>query len=286
MIGINEIERAISKIRIVDLNEEDAYSKIEHIIKHDIIQIALPSKNFKSGLKFHRCCNNDDIYNEFQTIDRLSFRCDLENIKDFGRANKPYQSIFYAADIRPTAISETSKIARGKNYGNIDKFSITTSQWESISELNLTLIVNNKIAQERNELINAFNVDLDQLTKDIFKNDSEKVFELLNFLSDEFAINTKDNCNLYKISCAFAQLAYQVSDGIIYPSLQRLLEGVNFAIKPESVKEKLKFISATRDIFAKKGENEFIHIDTKSTIGYDGNRLIWGINKKLPAVST
>jgi hypothetical protein len=36
-----------------------------------------------------------------------------------------------------------------------------------------------------------------------------------------------------------------MSDGLVYPGLQRKYEGLNFAIKPESVKDKLQLVSAT-----------------------------------------
>ena len=280
MKGIDEIKRAISKIKIVDLNSDYAYSNIEKLIKSDLEKLALPSRVFEPGLRFHRCCNNYDN-EEFQTIDRLSFRNDLENITEFGRANKPNQSIFYSADVRPTAISETNNAFRGENYKDIDEISITTSHWESIKDLKFTLFIGNKNAQEKNELVRKFSIDIDTFTKELFKNDSEKVLEVLNFISDEFAYNTNGNSNYYKISCAFAQFAYETSDGIIYPSLQRQFEGLNFAIKPDSVKEKLWFINATHDRFKKVGEKEYQHIETRDTIKTEGNKLIWGESEKI-----
>ena len=280
MKNINEIRIALSKIKIVDLTRSDAYSNIEKIIKSDLNRIALPSKIFKPGLRLHRCRNNYDN-EEFQTIDELSFRNDLENITEFGRANKPNQSIFYAADVRPTAISETNKAFRGEHYKDIDEISITTSHWESIKDLKFTLFISNKKAQEKNELIKKYSVDIDTFTKELFKNDSDNILEILNFISDEFARNTNENSNFYKISCAFAQLAYETSDGIIYPSLQRQFEGLNFAIKPESVKEKLQFINATHDKFIKVEEKRYQHIETKETIKIEENKLIWGESRKI-----
>lgn len=275
MKELPEIKIALSKLKIIDLNSIDAYESINKIIKEDLVQIAIPSKIFEPGLRLHRCCNNIDD-EVFQTIERLSFRQDVKNIKEFGRANEPNQSIFYCADVRPTAISETSKAFRGENYKDIDEISITSSHWESIKELKLTLIIGNKNAQEKNELINHFKIDIEDFTKEIFQNDSVKVFEILNFISDEFACNTMGNTNYYKISCAFAQLAFESSDGIVYPSLQRQFEGLNFAIKPDSVKEKLRFINATHDKFKKVVEKQYQHFETKETLRTEGNKLIWG----------
>jgi len=267
-------------MRIVDLARLDAYATINEIIKNDIGAIVLPSKIFQHGLKLHRCRNN---YNDevFQTIDGLSFRNDLEEIVDFGRANEPKQSIFYSADVRPTAISETNKAFRGENYKDIEEISITTSHWESIADLKLTLIIGNKSAQEKNELIKRFSIDIDSLTAKLFGKESENIFEILNYISDEFAFNTNENINLYKISCAFAQLAYKESDGIIYPSIQRNLEGLNFAIKPDSVMKKLRFVNATHDVFKKVGEMNYQHCETKDTVRVENSKLIWGETREI-----
>ena len=280
MKGLPEIKIALSKIKIIDLNNDNAYLSIKRIIKEDLAQLSLPSKIFEPGLWLYRCSNNLDN-NEFQTIDRLSFRQDLDNIKEFGRANEPNQSIFYSADVRPTAISETSKAFRGEGYKDIEEISVTTSCWESIKQLKLTLIIGNKNAQEKNELVKKFSIDIEALIKELFQNDSDKVFEILNYISDEFTYNSKGNTNNYKISCAFAQFAYESSDGIIYPSLQRQFEGLNFAIKPDSVKEKLRFISASHDKFKKIGEKQYQHFETREASETKGNKLIWGDIKKI-----
>ncbi len=274
MKEIEEIQRVISEIENIDLNNLYAYSTIEQIIKNDLIQVALPSKIFEPGLKLHRCCINDDE-NDFKTVDRISFRTDLENITEFGRANMPNQSIFYSADVLPTAFLETSMVFRGENYKNIETISITTGHWESTEKLKFALFIGNKNAQEKNELIRGLNTDVYNYTFKLFKEDSEKILKILDFISNEFTINTEGNSNLYKISCAFAQLAYLTADGIIYPSLQRRFEGLNFAIKPEVVTRKLRLVSATHDKFIKFGGKEYKHRERNETIRIDGNKLVW-----------
>lgn len=146
MKEISQIKTALSKIRIVDLNSEEAYGTIQSIIKNDLGQIALSSRIFEPGLLLHRCRNrNGQVLNKASEI---SCRNDLENISEYGRVNEPKQSIFYVADIRPTAISETSMTFRGENYKDIEEISITTGHWKSVEELKLTLIVGSSNAQE------------------------------------------------------------------------------------------------------------------------------------------
>ena len=163
-----------------------------------------PNKNFEPGLKLHRCRNNNNNI-DFETVDSLSFRTDPENINDYGRANKRNKSIFYGSDVRPTAILETSPVFRGEAFNDIESFSITTGHWESIKSLKLVLIVSNTNAQEKNELIRQYSIDIDEFTKAIFKEESDKVFEVLNFISSEFAINSKRNSS-YITKLCFCQL--------------------------------------------------------------------------------
>ncbi|MGC1391239.1 MAG: hypothetical protein WA816_09390 [Bacteroidales bacterium] len=280
MKSLAEIKKTISKLQIVDLNRNDASDLIEKIITEDLVEIPFPNKIFEPGLKLHRCRNNNNKP-DFETVDSLSFRTDTENIKEYGRANKKNQSIFYSSDVRPTAMLETSMVFRGDAYSSIDTFTITTGHWESIKELKLVMLVSHTNAQEKNELIKLYNIDIVKFTKDVFKTEADKVFEILNFICDEFSVNTNGNCNLYKISAAFSNYAFQKSDGILYPSLQRRFEGLNFAIKPDSVRDKLQFRCATRDKFIKTDEIQYQHSEIKESIEIRDTKIIWGEPKEI-----
>ena len=72
-----------------------------------------------------------------------------------------------------------------------------------------------------------------------------------------------------------------MSDGLLYPSLQRQYEGLNFAIKPESAKEKLRLVSATCDKFIKISNKQFQHSETKDTVEINNNFIIWGQPRKI-----
>lgn len=279
MKDLKQIRTAISKLRIVDLNTNEAYGEIQKIIANDIGQVALPSKIFEPGLKLHRCRNRNGEL--FKDATEISYREDLESITDYGRVNESNQSIFYAADVRPTAISETSKAFRGENYKDIDEISITTGHWESIDNLKMALIVGNAHAQEKNELTKMYATDILEFTKQTFPEEHDKVIELLNFLADEFSINTQGDQNKYKISCAFAQLAFESSDGIVYPSLQRNFEGLNFALKPEVVDKKLRLTTATNDKFKKEGEKSYQHFETQEGTADDKGVIVWGEIQKI-----
>jgi hypothetical protein len=269
------IKIALSKLKIIDLSTPNAYTLIQNILKDDITLLALLGKTFEPGMLLYRCRKNEN-YEIFNSIEDLTYRKDLEKIEKYGRANEPLQSIFYAADFRATAIGEVHEAFRGEKYKNINEISTTTSCWKVVKNLDLTLMIGNSKAQEANELINIYSTDIKELVSNEFGSDLDKVFEINNYFSDEFAYDIKDNPDNYKICCAFAQLAYQNSDGIAYPSLQRKFEGLNFAIKPESVREKLQFVCAVHDKFKKVEEKRYTPVESTATINVEGNTLIWG----------
>ncbi len=126
-----------------------------------------------------------------------------------------------------------------------------------------------------------YSTDILEFTKQSFPEEYEKVIELLNFLADEFSINTSGNPNKYKVSCAFAQLAFESSDGIVYPSLQRNFEGLNFAIKSDVAAKKLRIASATNDRFIKDGEKSCQHSETQEGTTDDKGVINWGETKKV-----
>jgi len=277
MKSIEEIKKVISKLNIVDFNSEDSYKTVENLMKNELLQFALPTKVFEPGMILFRCSNHYDS-KDFVTTTRLSYRTDLAEIKEFGRANIKEQGVFYCTDEVATAIGETNSVFRGDGHKNVDSFSVTVSVWRSIAPLEFTLIINNKFAQEKNAVIKKYKTDIDKLIKELFNGEAEQVHEILNFISNEFALNTNGNLNLYKISSAFSQLAFETSDGVMYPSVQRKLEGNNFAIKPSSVDKKLEFVEAYKYKFVKKGESEYVQSEVKNTIEVKGINIKWGEN--------
>lgn len=272
-MDLKKLESALVKLKAVDLTMENADDLIHDIIKQDIVKFAFPNRILEPGFIFFRSRNNYSIP-EFTTINDLSYRKDIANIKEYGRANKPNQAIFYCADSKITAIGETSSAARCEKYKTINEFSITTGVWETIDYLKLALIVNNQDAQKKNEIIKGFGEEVEKITKNIFVGEANLIQTFLNFLSNEFAVYTNCNHLLYKICCAFSYYIYKNSDGFIYPSVQREFDGFNIALKPEVV-EKLKLVEATKDTFRKTDEMTYEQIDIKKTTRIENEKLIW-----------
>ncbi len=273
MAELETIRNQLSRINGINLNENSAYERIRKVIEE--LGIAIPSYVFPNGINLFRCREHENE-NDFTNESDISYRRDIDGITEFGRANEPHQSIFYCGDVRPTSILETSQIVRGESNINIDKIIITTGHWITEAPLKLAVIAHSQEARERNDLINSHGVNIDELTKELFPDDFIKILETLKYFSNAFAKNRNRLKNGYKISCAFAHFAYMSNDGIVYPSLQRNYEGLNFALKPEIVDNNLRLIAAKKDTFHKRRHKEYVNTEYKDTLSVNNESILWG----------
>ena len=104
----------------------ESYIYIKNILNS--IELVIPCIIYPKGSKFVRCRINEDD-NFFNQISDLSYRTDIQNIKNFGRANEPGQSVFYCADDDALSLFETSKLPRIKDDRPLEY--ITTGLWIS-----------------------------------------------------------------------------------------------------------------------------------------------------------
>lgn len=209
----------------------------------------------------------------------------LHTIKQYGRVNKPGESMFYSSTSLQVACMET--FSKGENFDLLKKGkslklvvgtwkiekpmtlarmtcseSHFTSFWEEVKALNLKKVTI--------ETIKAHN---DHIRKII---NSEEDYQILSFLSDEFAKTNTIDHNEHKISNYYAdRLFNRISQfhmqgdvhGIYYPSIPSSYQEMNLALPPAIVDEKLKFLWA--DIiwvvyWPENGDIQFIPLEQRA----------------------
>lgn len=272
---IDELKNDLANLNGINLNEESAFNRIQNVIEKKIKLPIITYEDLPVGTILYRSREHKKDEGDFLSIDDLYARNDLENIVDYGRANIPHQSIFYAGDNIATTISEASKIARGELYKEINEVYITTGHFELTEKIKLAVIAHSDNTHDKNEFIDRHRININQIVNEQFPSEAELIIEILKRFSDSFSKNTYGNSNIYKPSCAFAQYAYQVADGIIYPSLQRSFKGINYAIKPEISRIKLKLINAQKDKLIKRKKKEFFHYSSKFLVSIVQGKLNW-----------
>lgn len=220
-------------------------------------------------------------HKEFFKVADLSYPPSM-NLSKHGRANIPYQSMFYACSFpmhssdkepypRIVSLLETSAFFRDKTTKGIERSTI--SRWDVINKINLIalpfsglykcpcldilyikklwteLIANNNINSDGLELIQYM---ADEISKE-FTSDKEYV-KIANFVNYLLHINekTKD------------------ADGIIYPSVHAQGAGFNVSIKPHIADKKLSFAGASLCHLLKQQDKSYIAIMNHSLQNSNG----------------
>jgi len=174
---------------------------------------------------------------------------------EFGRANKPFQTVFYCSTNMKVATMEVCK-----DYKNIinPKFEVgwvVIGVWKVIDYCGLLLSslynsdqVLNVREDIKSELIlfqNKLNNTSDN--KQSLPENTIAVTELLmKFFSDEFSKNNVINHNDYKISTVYADRIFSlpdnIFDGIRYPSVPMKYQGDNIVLSKNVYHNKLELV--------------------------------------------
>ncbi len=193
----------------------------------------------------------------------------LGRMNYFGRANMPFQSIFYGSlpsgeipVIYSTPVFECSSVLREKCTGESSREEIITcGVWKVVKDFDVVELVfstdaikNSRYVQERFEF---YKNELNNMPDNNMRDHS---LEVLTFLSDEFAKKEISSPEEYKISSAYSNLIWTklAIAGILFPSVQSEYRSLNIALQPEAVDKYLKFDSAVMVRIKKEDKNVFM----------------------------
>lgn len=276
--NVNDLIDLLEKIKNKKRRSAEGYAYLNDVLlKYSIplptLWVGDGSIEFLARSRMH--LDNEEFFDAIQDI---SYRKDVQNIRTFGRANEPGQPVFYCSNSYHVARIETSEITRQ----NIDKDCefTTTGAWKIQNDLCLVSILTN---QE----IRGQNVPFDS-TSDVFEHMIEQdevveaVHKFLDYISKEFTRKSEGYPTDYMLSSAFFN--YVINnlsdvDGIMFPSTLYRVEGVNLALKPSSVDEKLKFHSARRAKLQRMNETDYCCTEVLDSKIHNGNgtKICWQV---------
>lgn len=282
---IKDILKTLFRLKLE--NSPESYISIKYALKLFSIPlpiISIPAETILYRTRIHEKC---EYKIQFNKICDLSYRECRNEIKNFGRANEPFQSIFYCSDKMETAFFETSKLVKKENIGNVEVNSLGI--WRVKEDINVVNLPKNKdyfgnstvayLNKEFNNYVNSFNNE-----------DSKNLINFLHIISDEFSTKSNMKDFNYLLTCALANYAYETPfksmdtdrlsnvDGITYPSVWLEDKGMNFALKPELIDNKLieleKVIYREMQLTSKDNFTEIDTITSKS-IDYNEWKIVW-----------
>lgn len=218
---------------------------------------------------------------EFQEVSELNYP-PANYLSNHGRANLPYQSMFYACSFpsenepntpipRIVSLLETSSFFKDKESTGIER--ATVSRWDVLETLNLIALPfwgdYNRPCQDVLNFVKAW--------QDIMNDSSvnPEGLELIQYMSNEIATDFSFDNEYIKIA-NFVNYLLNVNaktkyaDGIIYPSVPAQGGGFNVAVKPNIADAKIKFVGASLCHLLKQHDKSYVALMNDSLVNSDG----------------
>ena len=252
----------------------ESYIYIKNIL--NTVEFIIPCIFYPKGSKFvrTRIHKKDEIF--FEKVEELSYRKDLQNIKNFGRSNEPGQSVFYCASDDWLSFLEVSPITRANENKTYEYH--TTGLWISTEDLVVVSLLTNDDIRGQHEEIDNLSINFESLISAQADESAKVVEKMIQFLSKEFSRVAEGNSNHYKITTAFTNYIFDTvdkADGIMYPSSLYLKKGFNFAFKPEIIDQKMQFHAAFRRKMEFNGDKEYFETEfIESSVNTQKNNII------------
>lgn len=227
------------------------YNIIEEIVKDSFNILALPTAILHKGStidrvringKYHKDIdrNSFQLFTNSKELSYISDATILTKRKDFGRANRPEQSIFYGS-LESTLITLPRATAYFESPNSINEIAerkdvieiFTVSKWRVKRNIILAEIVFSRDSIRANPDIRlSFNRQFNRLP--VFQR--QAYLKQLIYYSEQFSKKVEYNWQ-YKVSCAYSNILYKTNliGGIAYPSVDSSLQGHNVALLPSTV---------------------------------------------------
>ncbi len=244
----------MNSIEFLQKLSESDLSKIGHrkIINHIKQNIPIPilTTIIKKGTPIFRGRTEENIKsfnNEFE----ISYRTDFANIKEYGRSNRPYQSVFYGSvpesknDYAPITLLTEILPDFFEDEKPVNNKHITIGLWIAKKDFEVADICyskdynHNPLMIEKQKLWN-------KKLKEEYSDSVNNYKDTLEFISNQFSKkNIKDHWD-YKLSSVFFDIIQQKNiHGVLYPSVKRDFEGLNLSLTHEVVDEFLELKSVS-----------------------------------------
>lgn len=275
---LDHIKSRIDKLLEVDCTKGYAYEQI--------IQLYLGIKNFPVLYYFYpyqyifrsRINTHDYFFKKIEDIDAPPSK----KVKNFARANRPGQSVFYASTDRPTSyLEQADAIVSDTIVG--DKISITIGCWSICKATKLILIFNP--SKERTKKLDIeLGEKFDNFIRSINPSLHQGVKLFFEFISEQYSKLVLQNKDTYLFTTAYSNIVFSNSSscGIFYPSVQRKGDGYNIAIKdPSIINDNFSLDCVRKDTFIcelqENGLKKFTNtefIEAKN-INPSENKIVW-----------
>lgn len=265
----------------IDESSEQAYEKA-FLAYRNIERVPIISDIWAKGSLIFRSRTHESVEEVFEKISDISYPHE-KYVKNFARVNRPYQSVFYGSENRPTSYMELVEYwAETRKFG--EKLSVTIGMWELQKDLTLAIIPipnpDERLTREEKQVGENYDIKKkEHKGSDVVISDT-----LFDFLSKEFRKPAKNNKAVYIRTASISNLFLinPVLDGIIYPSVPFGGQGYNIVLRKSIIDNQgIKLIGVGKDTFQitesenkKHNFTQIGNIEAKS-IDHEKGLIIW-----------
>lgn len=251
-------------------NTEELYRIFKSINDYDlpVIRFYMPEDTFLLRQRIN------EKGKEFYLVSDLYYPPAIY-LKNYGRANLPFQSMFYACSFpvdssapypRMLTLMETSDFMKDTDSCGIER--ATCSKWRTKSDVELVVLPFYEHYERACADIQYIQALWDEGVKKTEINPDAK--ELVDYMSKEISKQITDSEDYFKCANFVNYLLYvnektKNADGIMYPSVPAAGGGFNVVLKKESADKKIEFVSAAMCYLAKNKKQSYQMIINDST---------------------
>lgn len=277
---LENFNKAIERLEAIDPKSEYAYEKallaFISIKKLPVLIYTLPAGSFFFRTRTHV---DEEFFNSFDDIHIPPSHL----IKDFARCNRPFQSVFYSSENRPTSFMELAEYwAETKKFG--ETLDVTIGRWELLNPLDLILVTSPISAERVSEFDQHHGTALDGFIDEQKGEAKEAAIKFFSYMFSKYRKPAKNDLLTYIITTAYSNLAILHGNGnvhgIYYPSVPFGQQGVNIAINQEFATDiNLRLTHVLKNTFRidenENGKHSFTQINQVATENLDfENRII------------
>jgi hypothetical protein len=278
---IDLVKEAIENLKKVDFKSEYSYEQaiwnILKLVEIPILVDSIPENTIVFRTRTH---DSESFYSEISEIGITPRKL----ITDFGRCNRPFQSVFYCSEDRPTSYAElVEKWAKSHTVGDI--IYATIGAWRLKKSADLVIVTSPDPEKRVSAFDKKYGAVLDAHIS-TFDSDTQKALkELYGFLFEAFRKYAGNDKLTHLQTTAYSNVSLMHADaqanGIYYPSVPYKFQGVNFTLNESFATSNLELVKALRNKFKltqKDGEmplfTELEKIDAIE-IRNNENLIIW-----------
>lgn len=268
--------RILDEIANIDLNAAAAAEQIRKKLL-ELGKVGVILTTLHAGKRIIRARPSEE--KPFKNVSELSYKPQQYN-KTFQRASTLQRTMFYGSIVpeiasinepqtaRITTLFELSEFVR--NQETVGEEDITFSVWEVKDDIELISLVHHKSFERPPKLLVELQKKFEAFAES-YPEQAGPTKEVSEFLGNEFAKTPIKSHYDYMISAIYSDIVSSRFDGILYPSVRLAGEGINIAVKPETIEAKISFIGASECTVYKNGKSVLLGNNTQSSLGNEGN---------------